>query len=103
MDCTAPDFDWDYLKQLMWNHPSTCPETLTNSSRLVENPSSFAATWRLECFRTFTQQMMRDYPLDPDWPRFLTCTEAALKYRTTIPKMYRFWRDANEGLETIKH
>ncbi len=86
------EIDHGRLKQLMFDHPSTCPENLTNTMRLVENPSVFAPTASLKRFRQFILERIAAEPEDPDWPKFLDCTDAALAFREGVPPEYRFWR-----------
>ena len=86
------EIDRDRLWQLMLEQPSTMPDDLSNTARLVENPSCLAATWRLEWFRDWMRERVEADPLDPDWPKFLACTEAALAWRATVPPDYHFWQ-----------
>jgi hypothetical protein len=84
------------LRRVVLGHPSTCPDQLCGPPRLVENPSAFAPTWRLERFRDLVRGYAEDDPADPDWPEFVACTEAALAYRAAVPPEYRFWRDDDD-------
>ena len=81
------------LRQIMFDHPSTCPNVLRGPPRLIENPSECSPTWRLERFRDFVRTRAAEEPDDPDWPAFFACTEAALAYRATVPPEYQFWYD----------
>ncbi len=84
--------DHDRLWTLMLEQPSTMPDDFGEPSRLVENPSCLAATWRLERFRDLLHEWIEADPQDPDWPKFLACTEAALVWRASVPAEYRFWQ-----------
>jgi hypothetical protein len=86
--------DFERIRKLIREHPPTVPDDIGKLHYLINVPVQCAPSSSFVRFRELTLvPLMRDYPDNPDWPKFFRCVEAVLAWRATIPAKDRFWQE----------